>query len=166
MKLVGLGESASALLAAFVTELLVIGIDVPEAVYVAPGQIPWDGPSLTISLGYVAIGQPGQPDSQSLISTSQIETTATLYLELIREVSTFGYGSGIVGLPTQEAMDVEGTQALDDAGAMVAAAIAVKASSQIVSLGAGFAIGQCLPIGPEGGLAAMRLELTLSIDGR
>jgi hypothetical protein len=167
VKLVGLGSSAQELLTAMSTQLVTLlgAANVPKAQYVAAGEVPWDGESLIVSMGSIGTGQPGIAIAQSLISPSQIETYVTLYVELIRAVSTYGYGSGVKGIPQPAQMGKEGLQALNDAGALVSAAIAVKAASTLVTLGAGFAIGPCVPIGPDGGLAAMRLELALSIDG-
>ncbi len=165
MKLATMGESAKALLYAFVTELTSLGVDVPDAYYVAPGEIPWDGESLVLSLSDISTGQPGQPIGSSIQTVDAIETTVTLAVELIRPTATEGYLGGPLGLPSIEAMENDGVNALNDAGALYQAAINIKGKGQIVSRGAGFVIGQCVPIGPNGGLAAMRLELALSVDG-
>lgn len=165
MQLATLGASAQALLDAFVTELNALGVNVPDAAYVAPGEIPWDGESLVLSLSEISTGQPGQPIGSSIQSVNAIETFVTLGVELIRPTSTEGYGGGPLGLPSIEDMAEDGVNALNDAGALYQAAINIKGAGLIVSRGAGFVIGQCVPIGPNGGLAAMRLDIALSVDG-
>ncbi len=165
MKLATLGQSAKALLDAFVVELAALGVSVPDAYYVAPGEIPWDGESLVISLTDISTGQPGQPIGASVQTIDAIETTVTLSIELVRPTTTEGYLGGPVGLPSIEAMESDGVSALNDAGALYQAAINIKGQGLIVSRGAGFVIGQCVPIGPNGGLAAMRLDVALSVDG-
>ena len=48
---------------------------------------------------------------------------------------------------------------------MTQAAINLKAQGIPVPLGVDYSIGQCVPLGPMGGLAAVRLEISSSIDG-
>lgn len=165
MKLVGLGDSCSAYLAEFATELAQHGVIVPDAVYVASGEIPWDGESLILSLGSASQGIPGHPTALSQVSPSTAISAVSLYVELIRVVSTFGYEGGRIGLPSEHAMDTEGVRSLNDAGAMIQTAIILKSRGVPVSLGVDYSIGQCVPIGPMGGLAAVRLALDISIDG-
>lgn len=166
MQLVGLGTAAKAYLDEFAAELANQGIDVPTAQYVAAGEVPWDAESLVISLGGIAQGIPGQGIATSFRSASEAISVATFAIELIRTVSTSGYGGGVLGLPDEYAMDNEGVSALNDAGAMVQSAILLKSKGIPVALGVDYAIGQCLPIGPLGGLAAVRLEIAVSIDGQ
>lgn len=165
MKLVGFGDSVANLLSAFAEELANHGIVVPDAQYVAAGEVPWDGESLIMYLGAIVQGVPGRGISTSLVSPSQAISTSTLYVEMLRECSTFGYEGGLIGLPSDEVMQNEGVSALNDAGAMIKTAIILKSQGIPVELGVDYAIGACMPIGPMGGLSAMRLSLDISIDG-
>lgn len=164
MKLVGLGDSCKSFLDAFATQLANY-VDVPSAVYVAAGEIPWDGESLILSLASETQGVPGRPSAVSQVSASTAISSVAIFIELIRNVSTYGYENGLIGLPSDEVMETEGLQALNDAGAMIQTAIILKSKGIPVPLGVDFAIGQCVPVGPMGGLAAVRLTLEISIDG-
>jgi hypothetical protein len=118
-------------------------------------------------LGALGPGQAGKPVSASYRTSDQIMMSVILYVQIIREVSTFGYGymGGAVQLPGPDDLNDEGMCALNDAGYLIAAAIAIKTAGQAVPLGIDYAIGNCVPLGPDGGLAAMRIELNISIDG-
>ena len=165
MKLVGLGDSAQAFLTAFATELANHVDTVPDAVYVAAGEIPWDGESLIMYMASEAQGVPGRPNSLTQVSVATAISYVTFFIELIRDVSTFGYEGGVIGLPSDEAMANEGVAALNDAGALVWTALTLK-DEQIPVMGEiDFVIGPCNPVGPMGGLAAMRLQLDISVDG-
>ena len=165
MQLVGLGNAASNYLTAFASELANHVATVPDAVYVAAGEVPWDGEALVLSLGAIAQGVPGRGAAQSFRTAEETISVATFHVELIRTVSTAGYMGGPLGLPSEWAMDNEGVDALNDAGAMTYTAIILKGQGVPVALGVDYSIGSCVPIGPNGGLAAMRLELVISIDG-
>jgi hypothetical protein len=166
MKLVGMGSSAEFLLASFATELAGLGVDVPTAQYVGAGEIPWDGESLTIYLSSVAQGFPGAPIGRSLLSTSEIVTTATLQVQLLRIVSVIGDVGGRLELPDEKALNTDGLTAMDDAGALYQAALNIKNKGKMVPLGVDFAILTALPLGPLGGMAGVRLGLDISVDGQ
>jgi hypothetical protein len=167
VKASALGNSAADLLAAIVEAIEAINpaYPLPGARYVGAGEVPWDGPGLYIYLGGGHTGQPGQPIATNVVSVSAVVRTAMFYVQLIREVSTFGYLRGDWrDIPTDADLNTEGVQAINDAGMLVAAATRVKKDAIIVANEAGFVIGQVMPIGPDGGLAAMRLQLDLSVD--
>lgn len=165
MKLVGLGQSVQALLATYAAEMVNLGASLPTAQYVAAGEIPWDGESFIACLGAVQQGVPGKPEGFSLVSASQIITFVSVNFQLIRSVGTVGIRGGRIGLPTKTVQDTEGARAFDDAGYLFQAAVNMKAAGSVVPLGIDFAIGQVIPIGPEGGLSAVRINLDVSIDG-
>ncbi len=165
MKLVGLGDSAAQYLASFATQLATYEIEIPDAVYVAAGEVPWDGESLILSLGSIVSGVPGRAVGTSLLSPSNAISASTLYVELIRKVETWGYEGGRLGIPSEEAQQFEGVRALNDAGAMVKTALVLKGQGIPVQLGVDYAVGPCMPVGPMGGFAAVRLALDISNDG-
>jgi len=167
VRLSALGTSVSELLDAFIEELAKIpDYFMPPNQYVGAGEIPWDGEGLYVYLGATGVGQPGQPQTQNIPSTKAVFTTIGVYVMIIRPASTFGYGSGESPLPASDTqLNAEGIQLITDAGALIKAALAIKKNHQIVSAPqAGFVIGPIVPIGPLGGLAAMRLYLELSVE--
>jgi hypothetical protein len=168
VQLSALGTSLSELLDAFIEQLSSIpGYVVPVNQYVGAGEIPWDGEGLYVYLGSTGVGQPGQPQTQNIPSTKAVFSTIGIYVMIIRAVSSFGYYSGESAVPaSDEQLNAEGIQLVNDAGALIKAALAIKKAGKIVnSKQAGFVIGQITPIGPQGGLSAMRLFLELSIEG-
>ena len=167
MQLVGLGDSAQNYLSAFATELatLIGDENVPDTQYVAAGEIPWDGEALIIALGTIAQGVPGRPMGTSLVAPSEAISFTTLYVELIRRAANVGIQGGLIALPDANTLNNQGVQAMNDAGAMVQTAINLKAQEQPVELGVDYGIGQCVPLGPEGGLVGVRLALDISLDG-
>jgi hypothetical protein len=156
------GTYAQALLTMFVDALTTLGVDLPESQYVSAGQVAWDGPSMTIELGTITQGQPGRPVGDTFQPASVTITQAQFFVQIIRETSALsGEGWAVNMVPDSEQLGDEGTTALDDAGALVKAAIAVHAA---IGQGKGFVIDSCSPLGPQGGLSAMRLSITVSLD--
>jgi hypothetical protein len=167
VQLSALGTSAQQLLAAFVEELQCIdGFTIPPGQYVAAGEVPWDGPGLYLYLGATNTGQPGAPVSTNIVSVKALTSMVGVYVQLIRQASSFGLFTAQYPGPAPDAtLNAEGVQAFNDAGALILAATNIKKKKQIVtSSQEGFVIGQITPIGPQGGLAAVRLYLELSID--
>ena len=167
MNLSSLGNSAAELLAAFADALVEIDPNFPLTgnQYVGAGEIPWDKPGLYVYLAAETLGQPGAPVSTDVRGVNAISMSAGFYVMIIREVATFGYWNDSGVNPASDAiLNANGTQAINDAGMLVAAAIKIKGAGTLVNIGAGFAIGQCTPVGPMGGMAAVRLQLDLSIE--
>ncbi len=165
LKLDQFGPACSALLKEFETTLSNLGVDVPRPVYVAAGEVPWDGESLTLYFGSVAQGQPGRPFETSDVATSMTPYFATVFIQLLRKVSTFGFGNmPSPQIPPPSVQAKEGRRSLDDASGLLRAAIAIKKSNQPVPLGEGFSIAGVMPVGPEGGLCATRLQLHLTVS--
>ena len=163
MQLIGLGQSAEDLLAAFKTELVACGIELPKMSYIASGEIPWDGESLTLALGTIQQGQPGKNATNSARSPDNIITTATFHVMILRKCAVVGDEGTRLSIPTRAKMNAEGIQAIDDAGALMQAGILIKANQTIVPLGVDMAIGPVLPMGPAGGLKAMSLACEISL---
>lgn len=167
MRLSALGASAQELLGAFVTELEGIeGFVMPPGRYVGAGEIPWDGEGLYVYLGTTGVGQPGRPQSTNVPKVQSVFTTIAVYVMLVREVATFGYFSAGDPAPASDSvLNADGVRAFDDAGALIQAALAIKKAGDVVrNPQAGFVIGAVQPLGPSGGMAAVRLALELSVD--
>ena len=90
----------------------------------------------------------------------------TFYVMILRTVATYGYfNDGGVNTAPDKTLNANGTQAVRDAGALLASAAIIKKQATIVkSQSAGFVIGPLKPLGPQGGMAAMSLMLGFSID--
>jgi len=167
MKLSDLGSSANDLLDSFAEQLALIpGFTLEGNRYVGAGEIPWDKPGLYVYLGGGATGQPGAPQGQNISSAQGLVFAVSFYVMILRDVATFGYwNDGGVNPAPDNILNANGTQAVRDAGALLkCAAIIKKQDLAVKSQSAGFVIGQVTPVGPAGGMAAMRLLLDVSID--
>ena len=67
-------------------------------------------------------------------------------------------------LPTEAALTESGLTAITDAQELMKAGLAVQYDRTVTEVGMGFALGPCTPIGPEGGFAATRLTVEISLD--
>jgi hypothetical protein len=167
MKLSDLGSSANDLLESFGTELALIpGFTLPGNRYVGAGEIPWDKPGLYLYVGDGSTGQPGAPQGQNIQSAQGVIFRVSFFVMILRTVATFGYwNDGGINPASDAVLNANGTQAVRDAGALLSCAAKIKKQDLAVkSQSAGFVIGQVLPLGPQGGMAAMRLQLDVSID--
>ena len=167
MKLSDLGGSANQLLEAIAAQLVQTdpAFERPGNRYVGAGEIPWDGPGLYVYLGDAFRGQPGRPETTSVPSAHASVFAVTFYAQLIRSVSSFGYwASDTISIPDSAVLAGEGIQSVNDAGALLAALAKIKQSGEISKRPTGFAIGQVMPLGPRGGLAAVRVQIDISID--
>jgi hypothetical protein len=164
-----LGAGAQEMLDAFHDTILTINPEypLPGGLYFGAGEIPWDGPGLYVYAGMGYTGQPGQPQNTNIVSVHAMVRCQSFYVQLIREVSSFGYQRGDwIDIPPDTDLNAQGLQAINDAGMLVAAATKIKFNDQLVATAAGFVVGEVMPIGPDGGLAAMRLLIDLSIDAK
>lgn len=167
MRLSALGTSANELLEAFATQLVAQDptFDLPAEQYVGAGEIPWDGPGLYVYLGDGVTGQPGAPIGTNIPAAQGVTFAVSFYVMLIRSVASYGFwAGGNLDIPGPEILGAEGVQAVTDAGALLGAAAAIKAAKSVVTNSQGFVIGQVTPLGPSGGLAAVRLQLDLIIE--
>jgi hypothetical protein len=162
-----LGTSCQELLDAFIDEMSQIqGFNVPPNSYVGAGDIPWDGEGVYLYLGGTFSGVAGRPQTTNIPAVQGVLTAITLYLMIIRAVPTFGFfTSGDPAPASDDQLNGAGVQSMNDAGALIIAAIAIKKAGNFTnSKQASFVIGATNSIGPEGGLAAVRLQLDISIE--
>jgi len=167
MKLSDLGSSANDLLDSFAEQLALIpGFTLEGNRYVAAGEVPWDKPGLYLYVGAGNTGQPGAPQGQNIQSAQGLVFSVSFFVMILRTVATYGYwNDGGVNPAPDNILNANGTQAVRDAGALLSCAAKIKKQDLAVkSQSAGFVIGQVLPLGPQGGMAAMRLQLDVSID--
>jgi hypothetical protein len=135
---------------------------VPQRQYVAPGLLAWDGPGLCVTLGTAADqGVPGMPNSQSTPSVHALEFAATFYVQLTREVVSLDPEGTTADsmIPSAEALNDEGLQAMRDAVALKKVAVSIKKSGGVVLTTEGFIIGPVTTLGPQGNLAAVRIQV-------
>lgn len=165
MKLTSLADSAQTLLEQLAIQLAILGVDVPPSQYVGSGIIPWDGPSLTLYLGTIGQGQPGVPIGTSFQTAESTILWCTFYAQLLREVPSLQPGS-MVGTMVPDADELGGAGALSisDAQGLTQAAIVIHQDYTATDPGQGFVIESVTPLGPDGGLAGMRLALSMSLD--
>ena len=164
MKLPTLAADAQDLLEQFAQQLDDLGVVVPPSQYVGSGIIAWDGESLTVTLGTIGQGQPGMPIGTTFIPGDVSVMWATFYVQIIRiapALSGEGFTSDLT--PSPETLGGAGQEAVNDGRALVQAAIAIHASYSATGPGEGFVIGPLMPLGPEGGLSAMRLQIDVSL---
>lgn len=158
-------EAAKALLTAFETELVALGVTLPERRYVAPGQIAvWDGEQLALNLSEIVRGQPG-----ALVETTTPPVPTVLAahfsLQLVRAVPALS-NEGPMGamVPEEGDLNTSGLQSVADADALSLAAINIQQAHTTDEAGMGFSIGPLSTLGPDGGMAAVMLKLAVSLD--
>jgi hypothetical protein len=160
-----LGQAAEKLLADFIAELDGLGASIPAECYVASGLIPWDGESLTVSLVSIGQGQPGAPFGGTYVGATATNLTVGISVQILREVPIpQDAPSGHVVLPPLSALNAAGMQGFDDAAALATAAINIHAQYLDTDPGEGFSISDLIPLGPEGGLAGVKLSIHLSLS--
>lgn len=162
--LAGAGER---ILAAFVTQLTALGVALPERQYRAPGSlIAWDGEQLTVCLMSIDPGEPGIAQPQTFIPPSAAHYHATWSVNLVRAIATVNADSFSAGVevPTSVEIDADGSVLMADAAALILAAQQIHQQQLLVDPGQGMVIGPLAPVGPEGGLAASRLLISLSLS--
>lgn len=162
--LADLSATASRILTLFANQLETQGVNLPDRQHVAPGQIPaWDGEQLCVNLVSVSQGQPGAPVSLAF-RPSAINFHAMFGVSIVRAVYTID-GEGPLDLiaPSSEQIGEDSVVSLTDAAALVHAASSIGLDGSLVDGGEGL-VYELGTLGPEGGLAANRLLLTLSVD--
>lgn len=163
--LADLPGTAAQILAAFVTQLKAQkGFSLPERRYVAPGsQIVWDGEQFTVALMGIDQGQPGAGFGGSFVPEAS-NFFVQFSVNLVREVQALqADGPGLGMVPSDGEMDEDGQTSLGDATVLMLAATAIHQAYVITGPGEGMVIGPLQPLGPEGGLVATRLLLSLSL---
>lgn len=161
-------EAAQALLNAFVAELEAVpGFQMPERRYVAPGQIAvWDSEQLVVNLQELPRGQPEQPTNAAGWPIPTV-LNARFALQIVRSVPSLeneGISESMV--PDETELNTAGVQFVNDAQQLSLAGLAVQAAwatNNIAGPGQ-FALGPCMPLGPEGGFAANQLLVTVALS--
>lgn len=164
VSLTDLGDSAESILAAFVEQLIELGVDLPEASYVSPGEVAWDQPSVTIYLGVGDQGEPGQTLQGSFRVARAVHTSSSLFVQILRKTSSIGPLGPWTQIPAPADLNADGKLALKDAGCLMKAAIMVFKDYQAVGPGQSFTIGPVTTLGPQGGMAAVRLRIDVSLS--
>lgn len=163
--LTDLQGAAEELLTAFVGQLQTQGVDLPDRRYVAPGQlIPWDDEQLTVNIQRLIQGQPGVSFQGSFQPPAAATFSAQFAVSLCRRIPVIEQEAPFpMEVPTNDTLDVAGMETMTDCAALLIAAQAIHQAHTLTGPGEGFAIDECAPLGPEGGIAASRLLLTLSL---
>lgn len=163
--LTNLPGTAEQILQLFAAQLSLQDVQLPERQYVQPGSMPvWDGEQLTAGLMGLAQGQPGIAHATTFVPEA-ISFYATFFVLLIREIhviSTEGFTA--MEIPTAEQLDADGQMLIGDGGQLVLAASQIHQARVLVANGEGFVIDGLQPLGPEGGMVANRLLLSVSVS--
>lgn len=160
-----LGGAAELILSEFVTQLEVLGVEIPERRYVAPGSmIPWDGEQLVVNLQQIEQGHPGAPQGGTFTPTATV-LMAAFTVSIVREIPALS-GDHVLSamIPDGPTLDGAGTFAMGDAAGLALAAVAVHQSYLVTSPGEDFEIGPCAAVGPEGAMAGHRLQIAVSLS--
>ena len=161
-----LGGTAAQILALFAEQLAAQGVDVPKRQYVLPAlMVAWDGPQLTVGLAELFQGQPGAPFGGTFTPPTAIVFGAMFVVDLLRKVPALS-GEGTAGMLMPSALDLNaaGQSLMTDAKALLLAGVTIRERYTLTGPGQGFAVGSCAPVGPEGGLAGSRLQITVSLS--
>lgn len=161
----GLAAIGAELVGLFATELEKRGVELPERRHFAPGQIPAaDGEQLVGNLVTVSQGQPGGPIGGTMMA---VEFAATFSIGLLRAIPVIqgdGGGSITLDIPTSEEIDAAAQAFLSDGEALLKSCRAIYQQYQVTDRGMGFAIDGLQTIGPEGGLAGIKVLFTVSLS--
>jgi hypothetical protein len=156
---------AQRILDLFSAQLSEQGVVIPARCYVAAGSmIVWDGEQMTVALMGITQGQPGVGYAQTYVPEA-LNLYASFSVALVRSVATISTeGFAGVEVPTAAQQDTDGQATIADAQALVTAASAIHVGHLLTGPGEGFVIDGLQPLGPEGGLAASRLLISLSLS--
>lgn len=163
MDLSNLGQSCAELLDQYVEELTALGIAVPDVRYISAGEVAWDCPSLTLYLGIGNSGEPGFADTRSFRVAREAHVSATFFVQILRMVSNIGPMGPWENFPAPTALQEDGETALKDAGGLLKSSILIFKSYKATGSGQSFAIGPVQSLGPNGGMAATRIRIDLSL---
>ena len=156
---------ADQFLALFAAQLTAQGVELPARQYRAPGSmIVWDGEQLTVCLMGIAQGQPGLAFAQTYVPEA-LNVYASFSINLVRAITVMNTeGFEAMEIPTAGATDADGVTLINDAQALILAASEIHRKYAITGPGEGFVIDGLQPLGPEGGLAASRLLISVSLS--
>jgi hypothetical protein len=163
--LAGLPQTAAKLLADFIAQLEQLDVEIPERRYVASTPIPvWDGEQLTVSLSGMSQGQPGAGFGGTF-HPSALNQFAQFAVQIVRKVSVLqADGPFRSTIPTGDEINADGLVTMGDAAALWTAAARLHFTYAEGMPGTGFEVGPLQTVGPEGGLAGVRLLLSLTVD--
>ena len=157
-------EAAEKTLTAFDAQLEAQGVAVPKRQYVAPGSgIPWDEEQLVVVLQTISQGRPGAPQAQAFRSGAEV-FVVQMAVVLVRDVPNFQNEAIVQSMiPSAKEMNAAGLIQMADAEALYKAAVAIHAANTITSPGVDFTVGECMPVGPDGGFAGTRQLIEFSL---
>jgi hypothetical protein len=159
-----LGGAAQQILDLFVAQLESQGVELPSKQFIAPSpNPPWDGEQVSVAFAGMTQGQPGAAIGGTMIG-SALNQMVTFSVSIVRKISELDTSAPLNAgaIPDADAMTADGLLVIGDASALWIAAAEIKATQTLARGNEGFGIGPCLPVGPEGGLAAQRLQIDLS----
>lgn len=159
-----LSGTAARILAVFAEHLEALGVTLPDRQHVAPGAVPvWDGEQLVVHLSTIQQGQPGAEIGTTMAPTA-VTFVAQFAVTLVRSVQSLQPDGPLAAMiPGDADISADGAMVLGDAAAVIRAAAEIHGSYDLAGPGEGFVIGPLIPLGPQGGLAANRLLLALSL---
>ena len=148
----------------FAAQLTSQGVRLPARRYVAAGSmIVWDGEQMTVCLMGIGSGQPGVGQAQNVIPETQT-FYASFSINLVREIAVVNTeGFRAMETPTADELNTDGQTTITDAQALTLAAANLHREYLLSGVGEGFVIDGLQPLGPEGGLAASRLLISVSL---
>lgn len=157
---------AREVLDAFVAQLEDQGIELPERRYVAPGSaIVWDGEQMTVNLVQVLSGQPGAPGLTTPTPPATRVFHATWAITLLRAVPALEVDGPVEeSIPTSPEIEESGLETMADSQGLLLAAQAIHEGYVLTRPGMGFVVNTLQTLGPEGGLAGVRLQVSLSLN--
>lgn len=160
-----LPAGARQVLAAFERQLQAQDVALPDRRYVAPGVLPvWDGEQLVVNLQQVLQGQPGAPQLGTPIPPAARVLAAQWAVTLVRSVPALEVDGPVPEtIPDVPEMEEAGLDTMNDAAALLLAAQRIHEAYELSRPGQGYAIDGVRPLGPEGGLAANQLLVTISL---
>lgn len=156
---------AEQILSLFADQLADQRVALPARRYVAAGSmIVWDGEQMTVCLMGISQGQPGQAFGATYVPEA-LNLYATFSVNLVREITVINTeGFAAMEIPTAQEQDADGRATISDAQALIIAASQIHRQYLLTGPGEGFVIDGLQPVGPEGGLAATRLLISLSLS--
>lgn len=139
------------------------GIELPERRHVAPGQTaPADDEQLVVHLLSSAAGHPGQPTAQWQRSPASFRS-ATWQVSILRAVHTQGTDSALAPGPIEVEADAE--IAFTDVAVLQNLMETAKLQKILAGPGVPITISPVIPIGPEGGLAGVQVQVSIALEG-
>lgn len=145
------------------------GQTLPKVQYVAEGgNVPWDGPQLTVALGGISPGLPAMSAGMPSRPPRAFPMTISLTVELVRDrkAGLTRQGGRQTALPTK-AEDVKAGQASGaDVTAMLECLLKIRENGSLVSHPTKLGITAVRPTGPQGDLLGVQGVVTVLLGHR